>query len=289
MPNYSPNLPDRCAIWLRDCLRESCVSSLSLVRYLCITPSVSRTAPVTVVFAWLVYILGGSPLRIMAVLFAVGSSAVVLIFGLTLYCGVRAALPGMPKRRNRASLRLVCRYKNRLESVPIRLTNVCRRQDMLNRLLDRTVVLVTREPQSLDSSGREAALSLYISHGEQIREYLDTPDALEESLGVLKIGNTPVKIVVCEKIASGHVYDVDTIALNVCLQQYTLHQGCNRIMLQSPQGLQKYLAKGGWVAVGEWIGPVSPDEVETMGVLWDSGRSEVYSTAEILHKAAQTL
>ena len=260
MPNYSPNLPDRCAIWLRDCLRESCVSSLSLVRYLCITPSVSRTAPVTVVFAWLVYILGGSPLRIMAVLFAVGSSAVVLIFGLTLYCGVRAALPGMPKRRNRASLRLVCRYKNRLESVPIRLTNVCRRQDMLNRLLDRTVVLATREPQSLDSSGREAALSLYISHGEQIREYLDTPDALE-----------------------------DTIALNVCLQQYTLHQGCNRIMLQSPQGLQKYLDKGGWVAVGEWTGPVSPDEVETMGVLWDSGRSEVYSTAEILHKAAQTL
>lgn len=289
MPDYSVNLLNQRVSWLKDCLRESCISSLSLVRYLGVKPLVRRTAPVACILAWLICRFGVSPLRITAVLLGVGSSAIVLVFGLTLYYSARATLPGFHKRRNRASLRLVCRYSNRLESVPIRLTNICLRQDILDRLLDRTVVLATSEPQNLDSSGREAALSLYISHGEQIREYLDTPNALEESMTILKIKNTPVRIVVCEKTAVSHLNDIDTMALKVCLEKYTLHRGGNRIMLQSPEGLQEYLYKGGWATVGKWTGPVSPDEVETMGVLWDLGRSKVYSTAEMLHSAAKAL
>lgn len=287
MYGYRENLPSRRVGWLKNCLRESCTSSLSLGRYLCIKPLVRATAAVAL--GWLVYRFRDSPLRAAAGLLAVGSLVSTLVFGLTLYYSVRATLPGYHKRRNRTSLRLVRRYGNLLESIPVRLTNVCLRQDILSRLLDKTVVPASSEPQSPGSSGREAALSLYISQEEQIREYLDTTDALRESLDILKIGNTPMKIVVCEKTAVGHLSDVNTMALKVYLRKYTLHQGADSIMLQSPEGLQEYLHKGGWKAVGEWTGPVSPDEIETMGVLWDLGRSKVYSTAEILHNAAKAL
>jgi len=275
---------------LRRYLRETAATSLSLGRYLCTQRAYASGMSAAIVLLLLAYATRDSATRFLTLLTLTVAAGSSLITILAAYAS-RSEIPGFNERNTRSALRLVARYSKHLQEIPVNISNMNTRMNAIDRMLSRYVMVATSGIRNPDSTARVAAMTLCADEQERLTAYLKSPQALEESMDILNVRGTPKKIAIYRR-TGGDGYDegdAKKIALRVCLDNCTLDRGDNVVLLEAPEGLRQHLHTAGWSQVGEWVGPVAPEEVEIMATLWDHGRSEVYSTAPILYQAAKTL
>lgn len=275
---------------LRRYLRETATTSLSLGRYLCTQRAYASGMSAAIVLLLLAYATRDSATRFLTLLTLTVAAGSSLITILAAYAS-RSEIPGFNERNTRSALRLVARYGKHLQEIPVNISNMNTRMNAIDQMLSRYVMVATSGIRNPDNTARAAAMTLCADEQERLTAYLKSPQALEESMDILNVRGTPKKIAIYRRTGGdGHGEgDAKKIALRVCLDNCTLDRGDNMVLLEAPEGLRQHLHTGGWSQVGEWVGPVEPEEVEIMATLWDHGRSEVYSTAPILYQAAKTL
>jgi len=271
-------------------LRETATTSLSLGRYLCTQRAYASGMSAAIILLLLAYATRDNATRFLTLVILTVAAGSFLITILAAYAS-RSKIPGFNERNTRSALRLVARYSERLQEIPVNIANMNTRMNAIDQMLSRYVMVAANGVRNPDNAARAAAMTLCTDEQERLTAYLKSPQALEESVDILDVRDTPKKIAVYRRTGvDGHGEgDAKKIALRVCLENCILDRGDNVVLLEAPEGLGQHLHTGGWSQVGEWVGPVAPEEVEIMATLWDHGRSEVYSTAPILYQAAKTL